>query len=533
MKLTFFLIRHINFRFLITVVALLCMIMCSCDGDRKDGGENVDSESLKRVLYVQSLYNMNPGGDIVQEISSVIDTMRDCGRDRYYFAAVNVLIDRLFADGRLAEADSLAVRMRKEAEEEADSVSLAMARRVRAQMFYKLSQPGRALPELLAARGLVINPVRSVADFGTASSIQEWLWIVARSLNDTVLMNEAGIEYAGLVSKYEETGDLKDEVRHYPVTSLAFQGQAALTDNDMGSVENLLDSASSLTVPGIPSRAYEHLYNVRSRARLAGKDYKGALEDVDTLLTTHKDFPWFYLDDLLLKAKILEAAGKCAESTRVFSEYVAVHDSLTSKTTDQRLHNLTVLYRTEIDREHERVNRFRLIGLGAASLLFLLLFGVATVHAAREKRRNRLLVERLHELDRANESVYQTQSGESTDNLTDIERLDRYMFTERPYTNPALGRKELAEFSGLSQDAVGQLIKDERGCTVRIYINLFRLEEARRLLKSSGGGSIADMAVNLGFGTARTFQRAFKERYDMSPSQYRTTVTSLKDDDTQ
>lgn len=45
-----------------------------------------DSESLRQVLYVQSLYNNHPGEDIVPELENVIDGMRDAGRNTYYFA---------------------------------------------------------------------------------------------------------------------------------------------------------------------------------------------------------------------------------------------------------------------------------------------------------------------------------------------------------------------------------------------------------------------------------------------------------------
>lgn len=524
---------HIPLLGIFSALSVMMLILVSCGKGRQVNADEENALSLRRVRHVQNLYNMDPGGEIVPEITSVIDSMRTSGMDRYYFAAVNVLIDRLFRDGRLAEADSLAVRMRNEAETVGDSVSLAMARRVRGQMFYKLSQPQRALNELLSAEGLVSRPLSSAAGFGTAASLQEWIWIVAGSLNDTARMNKAGMEYADMVEEYSKTGKLKDSINHYPVTALAFLGQKELCGNRMDKAFIFLDSASNLTVKGIPSRAYEHLYNIRCRARLAKDDFEGALSDVDTLLSTHKDFPWFYLDDLLLKSRLLENAGRCAESTQTLSEYIALHDSLVSRITDQRLHNLTVLYRTEIDREHEQGNRFKFFGLGAASLLFLVLFGVAAGHAVRERKRNRLLVERLHEMDRATESVYQTQGTDSMENLTDIERLDRYMYTERPYTDPALGRKELAEYSGLSQEAVGHIIKGERGCSVKGYINSFRLEEARRLLKEENGEGIAEIAVNLGFGTPRTFQRAFKERYDMSPSQYRAAATSLKDNESQ
>ncbi|MDE5814063.1 MAG: helix-turn-helix domain-containing protein [Muribaculaceae bacterium] len=60
-----------------------------------------------------------------------------------------------------------------------------------------------------------------------------------------------------------------------------------------------------------------------------------------------------------------------------------------------------------------------------------------------------------------------------------------------------------------------------------MYINSFRAEEARRLLDTDAEITVSEIAGRLGFGTARTLQRAFKERYDMTPTQYREASKAL------
>lgn len=503
-----------------TVFVLSFSVLFSCKKTEVDEtAENC--ESLRQVLYVQSLYNNHPDEDIVPQITDVIDSMKTAGRNPYYFAAVNVLIDRLFSDGRFAEADSLAVRMEEEALEDCDSLSMAMAKRVRAQMFYKLSQSERALAELEPAGYYITNPYRSRPDFGTATSIQEWLWIISRELGDTVNMNKAGMNYARIVEDNVILNNCHDTTGHYPVSALAFKAEESFSKGDIQQANTLLDSASSEILPVLPSRAYEHLYAVRCKIRAADSNWEGAIADVDTLLKTHKDFPWFYLKDLLLKAEILNMTGKHEESAKAYAEYIAFHDSLSNNITDKRLHDLTVLYRTELDQEQKRAERFRMFAFGSVIFLLLILLVIALLHAARERKRNRLLVERLKELDSVTEKACHTEQKEDSEEMPLIERLDRYMFISRPYTNPALSRKDLAEFTGLTQDALGQLIKNEKGISVHTYINSFRLEEARKILGSNSDEGIAEMAGRLGFGTSRTLQRAFKERYDMSPTQYR------------
>lgn len=517
---------------------VLAVFLLSCSGvvscQRADSGSNEGgSESLRQVLRVQSLYNNHPADDIIPEITEVIDSMRRSARDPYYFAAVNVLIDRLFSDGRFAEADSQAVTMEKEAQQEKDSVSMAMARRVRAQMFYKLGQPSRAIQELEQATLYITDPYRSSSNFGTATSIEEWKWIVYRELGDTLKMNDAGLRFAALVEENGRINNWCDSIGHYPASALAFKAAHAFSEENIGKAKELLDSASTLINPRFPARAYEHLYSVRCNVRLADRDWSGAVAHVDTLLATHKDFPWFLVNDLLLKARVLKAVGRYEESAEAYSDYVSYHDSLSKNISDKRLHDLTVLYRSELSREHKRSERFRMFAFVTVILLLGISLLMSFRYSAKIKKRNRLLVERLREIDRNCEpALIHTTENEEME-MSVIERLERYMLDEKPYHDPALSSKELASYCGMTVESLRSLIKTEKGTSVKNYINSFRVEEARLMLGSGSDEGISEMAARLGFGTARTLQRAFKERYDMSPTQYREVSMEIEGSDNQ
>lgn len=517
-------------RLLSYLMVLLVVLLPACG----DSTETYDHDrALRRVLKVQELQNLNPGDPaVVPEMITIVDSMRRSGPDACYFGALNVVIDRLFSDGRYAEADSLAVRMQQEAWDSRDSLAMAMAGRVRAQILYKLSQPDRAMAELRSALPYIERPVRSGSDFGTATSMVEWLHIVSRASRDTLMTNEAGRRYATLTRDNMAGGIYTDTTGHFPVTALAFEAETALGNGDIVRSRQLLDSASAFIRPGLPARAYEHFYFSRARQRAAGGDYTGALADVDTLLSTHSNFPWFYLHDLLLKADILEAAGMHDRSAATYSEYVEYHDSISRRFTDRRLHDLTVLYRSEIDREQRHIHAIRLGALGATSVLLLILLAVTLRHVMAEKKRNRLLVERLHEYDRAGSARHSVAQPESDiEAESPLSRLDRYMLEGQPYTDPALGRKELADYLSVTPDELARIIRAGRDSTVHSYINSFRTDRARHILDSEPDATIADIASRLGFGTARTLQRAFKERFDMTPSQYRAASDSLRNAD--
>lgn len=520
-------------RILTYLVCIIILLPISC-GRRKTMYDK--DQALRRVLTVQRLQNLNPGNPkVVPQIQAIVDSMRVSGMDACYFGAVNVLIDRLFSDGRYAEADSLAVRLQYEAIQENDSLAIAMSKRVRAQILYKLWQSDRALEEALSALPYVDTPLQSSPKFGTATSINEWIHIIAQAKSDTALMRQSGIQYSDLVRQNMTANSWTDSTAHYPVTALAFEAENELFNNSIKNSEILLDSASRLMLSNLPARAYEHFFEIRARTYMAKGDFIKVLADVDTLLKTHASFPWFYLRDLNLKAEVENAAGMHEESAKTYSKFIAFHDSLSTNLTNRRLHDLTVLYRSELTKEENRTNRIRLIGLGSVSLLLLILLGITFRNALKEKKRNRLLVERLHEYDRAAQTLHKSipETIQNTVEISEIIRLDKHMISERPYTDPGLSRKELAEYLGISQDALAQLIRNEHDCSVHAYINSFRLEEARRILDSKSEESIADIATKLGFGTSRTLQRAFKERYDMTPSQYRIASNEIRNSENQ
>ncbi len=514
--------------FLLYFVCLVILLSSNCDR----GKDKYDyDEALRRVVTVQKLQNFNPGDPaVVPQMSAIIDSMSNDGKDACYFGAVNVLIDRLFSDDRFSEADSLAVRMQQEAIHENDSLSIAMSKRVRAQILYKLSQSTRALEEIISAIPYVTEPLKSNTHFGTATSLQEWTHIIAQDNPDSSLIRKAGKTYADLVKRFSSENSWTDPTAHYPVTSLAFEAENALFDKSIKQAAILLDSASKLINPNLPARAYEHFFNTRANFRMIIGNYDGALADVDTLLQTHRSFPWFYLRDLQLKAEIENEAGLHEESAKTYSKYIAYHDSVSSILTDRRLNDLTLLYRSELNKEERRTHRIRLIGLGSVTLLLLILLAATVKFTLAERKRNRLLVERLHENDLVEQTLFKSisEDNKTSNKISDILRLDKHMITDRPYTDPALSRKELAEFLGISQDTLAQMIRNERNCSVHSYINSFRTEEARRILDSDSEISIADIASSLGFGTARTLQRAFKERFDMTPSQYRTASNDIR-----
>ena len=76
----------------------------------------------------------------------------------------------------------------------------------------------------------------------------------------------------------------------------------------------------------------------------------------------------------------------------------------------------------------------------------------------------------------------------------------------------------------MSGKQANELFKREYGCTVAQFINRFRLFRAKELLCYTNS-SITEIATMTGFKTVHYFSRYFKEKENLSPIEYKRTVT--------
>lgn len=90
------------------------------------------------------------------------------------------------------------------------------------------------------------------------------------------------------------------------------------------------------------------------------------------------------------------------------------------------------------------------------------------------------------------------------------------------YRNPNVTLKEIAKALGLTQRRITQVIKTRReDNTLAEYLNTKRLLEGCRLLVERPNWTIDAVAHEAGFGGTTTFRTIFRNRFGMSPKQYR------------
>ena len=100
-----------------------------------------------------------------------------------------------------------------------------------------------------------------------------------------------------------------------------------------------------------------------------------------------------------------------------------------------------------------------------------------------------------------------------------LHSLLQYLNTH--YTQP-LTRKELAAATGYNESYISHLFSDILHTTLTNYLATLRMDDARYLLANSDM-TVSSIALSLGFGSIRSFNRVFLSRMNMSPAAYRAT----------
>jgi AraC-like DNA-binding protein len=131
----------------------------------------------------------------------------------------------------------------------------------------------------------------------------------------------------------------------------------------------------------------------------------------------------------------------------------------------------------------------------------------------------------LELLDEQPKTRYRNSTMTETDKQALVERIGRFMLTDKPYLDKDLTLTTLAEQLRLSPTQVSQVLNEGFGENFYTFINRHRVEESKQLLVNPAFAhySILGVAFEAGFNTKSTFNKTFREVVGQSPSDYQKT----------
>jgi AraC-like DNA-binding protein len=100
------------------------------------------------------------------------------------------------------------------------------------------------------------------------------------------------------------------------------------------------------------------------------------------------------------------------------------------------------------------------------------------------------------------------------------------MEANKPYLEGDLVLPQLAQQLGISANYLSQVINEQLHVNFYDFINGYRVEEAKGLIRNAGpkNTNILNIALDSGFNSKSAFYTAFKKATSMTPTQYRKTV---------
>lgn len=105
-------------------------------------------------------------------------------------------------------------------------------------------------------------------------------------------------------------------------------------------------------------------------------------------------------------------------------------------------------------------------------------------------------------------------------NREDLEKKAVFDCILSCYTNPDFSLEYVSAQAGISRKRISELIKREYKMAFKPYINMLRIKEAKRLLKTTDR-QVTEIAFSLGYNSSSHFYRAFKQATKISPSEFK------------
>jgi len=102
-----------------------------------------------------------------------------------------------------------------------------------------------------------------------------------------------------------------------------------------------------------------------------------------------------------------------------------------------------------------------------------------------------------------------------------LKNLLQFMETEKPYLDDKLTLQKLAEQFNLPEKQLSLLINQQTGKHFFDFINEFRINDAKILLKEKSQLTVLEVLYEVGFNSKSSFYTAFKKETNLTPTDYR------------
>ena len=177
--------------------------------------------------------------------------------------------------------------------------------------------------------------------------------------------------------------------------------------------------------------------------------------------------------------------------------------------------------------EEMKTTVYRILSFSLVAITIVILIALWRLAIAHRRVLNKnrelydMIVREQRREEREIEQLEQQPEQERTAGQQLFIRIVELMNKEKPYTDADLNRDRLATMLGTNHRYVDDAIREcSDNLSTNAFINSYRVDHAARLLTDTND-SISIIAELSGFANRTTFNEQFRNRYKMTPSEYR------------
>lgn len=244
---------------------------------------------------------------------------------------------------------------------------------------------------------------------------------------------------------------------------------------------------------------------------------------------------------LELLSELAEAEGDIPEAYRYYKGASLSKDSLLNVDKETSFNNLLDLYEQASLQGLIRKRQYDIYFTLFICILSLLTCAVIFSRYMRQRRLNKELVQRNREYLKRNDMLRKymeresVQAGSRTSASADstdedlFGRLEKIMREEHAYRSNDISLDKLASMLGTNRTYISRVINRYADKSFWGYVNMYRIAEATEILSDPEKDvQIKNIYEILGYNSAASFFRVFRDETGISPSKYREEVRKMK-----
>ena len=285
------------------------------------------------------------------------------------------------------------------------------------------------------------------------------------------------------------------------------------------------------------------------------KEALSCFERLDSIYRANgEEYSEMYVEQCLKpRCKALEAQGNGQAALDVAKLINTVTDSVITRNRKENIEQLSTIRHHEADIDQQKQQLFVLHAIILAIVLLIMLAGYIQWRNFRQRRlieeKNHVLTRQIREAidykdayDNIKKQLYAlqtettpTESEELTegvpekdidpDTMTDNElfgMISRAIESEKMFLDPDFGRQQLSDRFQLSFHRIGQVFtQGSQYDSLTSYVTELRLSYSCKLLLEHPELSIEAVSKQSGYKNAPTFNRNFKAKYSITPTEFR------------